>query len=145
MSAEFLPTLNACLNSASALLLVAGRVAISRGNRERHKRCMIGAVGLSVLFLVSYVTYHSLHGSTPFTGQGTARTVYFVILISHTILATLIVPMVIITLRRGLAARFALHAAIARWTFPVWLYVSLTGVIVYLMLYHWYPGAGVSL
>lgn len=133
---EYLPTLNAILNSSSAVLLILGRVAIHRGERERHKRCMIGAVGVSIAFLASYLTYHALHGSTPFTGQGPIRSVYFAILISHTILATAIVPMVLITLRRGLAARFALHAKIARWTFPVWLYVSVTGVVVYLMLYH---------
>lgn len=138
MSAEDLPTLNACLNTTSAVLLVIGRIAISRGNRGLHKRLMIGAVSVSILFLISYLTYHAMHGSTPFTGQGTVRTVYFAILLSHTVLAAAIVPMVIITLRRGLAAKFALHAAIARWTFPVWLYVSVTGVLVYLMLYRWY-------
>jgi uncharacterized membrane protein YozB (DUF420 family) len=132
---ENLPTLNAILNSTSALLLIAGRVFISNGNREAHKRCMIGAVSVSVLFLMSYLTYHYFHGSTPFTGQGFVRTVYFTILISHTILATAIVPLVIITLRRGLAAKYTLHAKIARWTFPLWIYVSVTGVIVYLMLY----------
>ena len=135
---EYLPTLNAVLNSTSAILLIAGRLAIRRGDRTLHKRCMIGAVSVSVLFLCSYLTFHAIHGSTRFTGTGAARTVYFTILISHTILAALIVPMVIVTLRRGLAAKYALHRAIARWTFPVWLYVSVTGVIVYFMLYHWF-------
>lgn len=135
---EYLPTLNACLNSTSAILLLTGRFAITRGDRTLHKRSMIGAVTVSVLFLISYLTYHAIHGSTAFTGTGVSRTVYFTILISHTILAAAIVPMVIVTLRRGLAANYALHRKIARWTFPVWLYVSVTGVIVYFMLYHWY-------
>ena len=99
---------------------------------------MIGAVSVSVLFLVSYLSYHAVHGSTAFTGTGMMRTVYFAILISHTILAAAIVPMVIITLRRGITAKFTLHKALARWTFPAWLYVSVTGVVVYFMLYHWY-------
>ena len=135
---EALPTLNACLNSTSALLLLLGRYAIARGDRRLHKRSMIGAVTVSVLFLVSYLTYHAIHGSTAFTGTGAVRSVYFAILISHTILAATIVPMVIITLRRGLAEKYPIHKKIARWTFPIWLYVSVTGVIVYFMLYHWY-------
>ncbi len=134
---EYLPTLNAVLNSTSAVLLVAGRFAIRRGDRELHRRLMLSALGVSVAFLVSYLVYHSLHGSTPFQGQGPIRTVYFAILLTHTVLAALIVPMVIVTVRRGLLARYALHRAIARWTFPAWLYVSVTGVLVYLMLYHW--------
>jgi uncharacterized membrane protein YozB (DUF420 family) len=134
---EYLPTLNALLNSTSALLLLAGRFAIARGDRRAHKRAMIGAVSVSVAFLASYLVYHAIHGSTPFTGQGAVRTLYFMILISHTILAAAVVPLVFLTLRRGLAARYDLHKKIARWTFPVWLYVSVTGVIVYLMLYHW--------
>ena len=135
---EYLPTLNACLNSASAVFLLLGRFAIARGDRTLHKRSMISAVTVSVLFLISYLTFHAIHGSTRFTGMGPVRTLYFTILTTHTILAAAIVPMVIVTLRRGLAAKFALHTAIARWTFPIWLYVSVTGVIVYFMLYHWY-------
>ena len=135
---EQLPTLNAILNSTSAILLITGRIFIGRGNRDAHKRCMIGAFSVSILFLISYLTYHYFHGSTAFMGQGWIRPMYFTILISHTILATVIVPLVIITLRRGLASKFTLHAKIARWTFPLWLYVSITGVMVYLMLYHFY-------
>jgi uncharacterized membrane protein YozB (DUF420 family) len=134
---DALPTLNACLNATSAVLLVLGRLAIARGDRAAHKRFMISTMGVSVAFLVSYLVFHALRGSTPFTGTGTVRTVYFTILVTHSILAAAVVPMAIITLRRGLAAAYPLHRAIARWTFPVWLYVSVTGVVVYLMLYHW--------
>lgn len=136
---EALPGLNAILNSTSAVLLIAGRIFIARGRRSAHRACMIGAVSVSVLFLVSYVTYHSLHGSTRFLGEGWIRTVYFAILGTHTVLAALIVPLVLITLRRGLKEDFLRHRKIARWTFPLWLYVSVTGVIVYLMLYQLYP------
>jgi uncharacterized membrane protein YozB (DUF420 family) len=134
---DLLPTINACLNATSAILLLSGRLAIARGDRAAHKRFMISTMAVSVAFLVSYLTYHALRGSTPFTGTGAVRTLYFAILVSHSILAAAVVPMAIITLRRGLAAKYPLHRAIARWTFPVWLYVSVTGVVVYLMLYHW--------
>src|SRR5689334_4827820 len=124
------------LNSTSAVLLLAGRRAIRHGNRALHKRIMISAFTVSVLFLISYLTYHAFHLTTRFQGEGWIRPVYFTLLTSHTICAAAIVPLVIITLRRGLAERFPAHRAIARWTYPLWLYVSVTGVLVYMMLYH---------
>lgn len=136
---DFLPTLNALLNSTSAVLLITGRQFIKQGNKQAHKKCMLGTFTVSILFLISYLTYHSFHGSTRFTGEGWIRPVYFIILTSHTILATVIVPMAIITLRKGLKDQFEKHRKIARWTYPIWLYVSVTGVIIYLMLYHFFP------
>ena len=130
-----LPTLNAILNALSAILLVNGYRFIRQRRITAHKRCMISAVVTSSLFLVSYLTYHIQIGSKPFTGEGPIRTVYFSILISHTSLAITIVPLVLITLRRALRANFERHARIARRTLPLWLYVSVTGVIVYWMLY----------
>ena len=138
---EFLPTLNAILNGSSAVLLIAGHSAIKRGDRRMHKNFMIGAFSVSILFLISYLTYHYLHGSTKFTGEGWTRIVYFTILVSHTILATAIVPLVVITLRRGLRDHIEKHVKIARWTYPIWLYVSVTGVIIYLMLYQLFPAS----
>lgn len=135
-SYSFLPTLNALLNGTSALLLLAGYYRIRRGNREGHRRFMIAGLIVSSLFLVSYLTYHAHAGSVRFHGQGWIRPVYFAILLSHTLLAAVIVPLVLITLVRALRDDFGRHRAIARWTFPIWLYVSVTGVIVYLMLYH---------
>jgi uncharacterized membrane protein YozB (DUF420 family) len=131
------PKINATLNGCSAVLLVIGRVLIARAQRAAHRAVMFTALGTSTLFLVSYVYYHWPHhgGIVYFRGTGWSRPVYFTILISHTILATIIVPMVIITLNRALRGRFDRHRAIARWTFPLWLYVSVTGVVVYLMLY----------
>jgi uncharacterized membrane protein YozB (DUF420 family) len=129
------PKINAVLNGCSALLLVTGRVLIARGQRAAHRAVMLTALGTSALFLVSYLYYHAHVGSVDFRGTGWSRPVYFAILISHTILAAAIVPMVIITLGRALRGRFDSHRAIARWTFPLWLYVSVTGVVVYLMLY----------
>jgi len=141
MSISFLPTLNAMLNATTGILIVCGFVLIKRGRVIAHRACMIGAVTTSSLFLISYVVYHVGFGKgvTRFAGVGPVRTVYLSILISHTILAVVIVPLVIVTLRRGLKANFQMHRKIARWTFPLWLYVSVTGVIVYLMLYHLYP------
>ncbi len=136
---DFLPTLNAFLNSTSFVLLVIGRRFIKKGNRHAHKKCMISAVLTSVLFLISYLTYHYYHGATRFAGEGWIRPVYFTILTSHTILAAAIVPLVIITLRRGLQEIFDKHKRIARWTYPLWLYVSVTGVVIYIILYHLYP------
>ncbi|HXY23408.1 MAG TPA: DUF420 domain-containing protein [Candidatus Acidoferrum sp.] len=130
------PALNACLNGLSAILLAGGYAAIRSGKRDVHKGLMIGAVSASTLFLISYVTYHLRAGKVVlFSGQGWIRPVYFTILISHTILAIVIVPMIIITLRRALLERFDKHRIIARWTLPLWFYVSVTGVIVYLMVY----------
>jgi uncharacterized membrane protein YozB (DUF420 family) len=134
-----LPHLNAILNATSGLLLVTGYLFIRRRNVKAHRNCLIAALFTSTIFLASYLTYHYYHGSTRFTGQGLARPVYFTILISHTILATAIVPFVGVTLYRAARGQFAKHMRIARWTFPMWLYVSVTGVVVYLMLYRIYP------
>lgn len=130
-----LPGVNATLNTASALLLAAGYFFIRRGNVAAHHRCMLAALVTSALFLTSYLVYHYNVGSVAFTGQGWIRTVYFTILISHTILAAAIVPLVLVTLTRALRARFDAHRQIARWTLPLWFYVSVTGVVVYWMLY----------
>ena len=137
---SFLPHLNALLNSTSAVLLVTGFVLIRRQRVRAHRNCQVSAVVTSTLFLASYLTYHYYHGATRFAGQGMARPIYFVILISHTILAIVIVPLVLVTLFRATRGDFERHRKIARWTLPVWLYVSVTGVIVYLMLYRIYPG-----
>jgi uncharacterized membrane protein YozB (DUF420 family) len=134
-----LPHLNACLNASSFLLLVSGYYFIRHGRVTAHRNCQLAALTASILFLISYVTYHQHHGTTRFTGQGIARPIYFTILTSHTILAAVIVPLVIITLRRAFRGDFMRHRAIARWTLPIWLYVSVTGVLVYVMLYHLYP------
>jgi putative membrane protein len=139
MSISDLPTLNAILNSISAALLAIGFLFIRRKNIKAHRACMIGAFATSTLFLISYLIYHYNHGATNFSGQGIARLVYFTILITHTILAAAIVPMVFITFSRAIRERFDRHRRIARWTLPLWLYVSVTGVFVYLMLYHLYP------
>ena len=130
-----LPTLNAVLNALSAILLVGGYVSIRRRKIETHKRFMLAAFGTSCMFLVSYLTYHFQIGSKRFEGQGVIRPVYFSILISHTILAAAIVPLVIMTLFHAFRSRFERHKAIARVTLPIWLYVSVTGVVVYWMLY----------
>ncbi len=135
ISVSELPAVNATLNGLSGLLLVTGYVAI-RGRRIRlHRTLMLCAVGTSVLFLISYLVYHYQAGTTRFTGQGWVRSVYFAILISHTVLAAAIVPLVLVTLYRALRGDFTRHRTIARWTFPLWLYVSVTGILVYLMLY----------
>ena len=126
-----LPHLNAILNATSGLLLVTGYLFIKRRKINAHRNCLIAALVTSTIFLVSYLTYHYHHGSTRFTGQGLARPIYFTILISHTILATAIVPFVGVTLYRAARGQFARHMRIARWTFPMWLYVSVTGVVVY--------------
>lgn len=130
-----LPGLNAFLNSASALLLAAGWLFIRSGNVAAHRRCMLSALATSTLFLTSYLIYHYHVGSVPFTGQGWTRRLYFAILISHTSLAVTIVPLALVTLTRALKENFLAHRKIARWTLPLWLYVSVTGVIVYGMLY----------
>jgi uncharacterized membrane protein YozB (DUF420 family) len=135
MSVTDLPALNASLNAISTLLLVTGYVFIRRGDRRKHKACMIAALTTSAMFLTSYVIYHAQVGSVPFKGTGWIRTIYFAVLIPHVILAAAIVPPVLITASRGLSAKYDKHRRIARWTLPLWLYVSVTGVIVYLMLY----------
>jgi uncharacterized membrane protein YozB (DUF420 family) len=129
------PVINATLNGTSGVLLLIGRSLIKHGRMAAHRAVMITALISSSLFLTSYLYYHYHVGSVRFQGHGWWRPLYFTILISHTILAIVIVPMVIITLSRALRQRFDRHRAIARWTFPLWLYVSVTGVIVYLMLY----------
>lgn len=138
LSISDLPALNATLNGLSAVLLTAGYLFIRQGRQVAHQRCMIGALAVSGLFLVSYVIYHLNAGSRPFPGYGPIRPVYFAILISHVILAAAIVPMALVTARWGLRARFDRHVRIARWTLPLWLYVSATGVVIYLMLYQLY-------
>jgi putative membrane protein len=130
-----LPTLNAVLNGTSAVLLTAGFVAIRRRHVRVHRACMVAAFVTSVVFLVSYVTYHVQVGTTRFPGQGWIRPVYFTILGTHTVLAALIPPLAVTTLVLALRARFTRHARLARWTLPAWLYVSVTGVVIYLMLY----------
>lgn len=138
MGISDLPLLNASLNATSAVLLTTGYILIKRGNVRRHKAMMISACVVSTLFLTSYVIYHANAGSKPFAGRGPIRFVYFAILLTHVLLAAAIVPLVLVTLARGLRARFDAHVRIARWTFPIWLYVSVTGVLVYLMLYRLY-------
>ena len=130
------PVINATLNGTSAVLLVTAHRMIKRGRMVAHRALMLTAVGTSTLFLASYLYYHAHVGSVKFQGQGWSRKLYFTILISHTILAAAIVPLVIITLTRALRERFDRHRAIARWTYPLWLYVSITGVVIYFMLYH---------
>ena len=133
-----LPLLNAFLNSLSAVLLCSGYIAIRCRCVLLHKTCMLTACFTSALFLISYLTYHYHVGSKPFTGQGSIRLVYFTILISHTILAAVIVPLVLLTLTRAWKAQWIRHQRLARWTLPLWLYVSVTGVVIYLMLYQFY-------
>jgi uncharacterized membrane protein YozB (DUF420 family) len=136
MDFSIFPVVNATLNGLSALLILTGREFIRRKHIRAHAACMVTAVACSVVFLISYLYYHFNVGSVSFKGQGFIRPVYFTILISHTILAVTLVPLVVVTLSRAVKKNFDQHKAIARWTYPVWLYVSVTGVIVYLMLYH---------
>jgi uncharacterized membrane protein YozB (DUF420 family) len=137
-----LPHVNATLNAISAGFLVAGFAFIRRKQPAAHAVCMIAAVVVSVLFLASYVYYHYQVGSTPFTGTGPVRPVYFAVLLSHTLLAMLVALWLVpLTLYRAARRQFDRHKRVARWTWPVWLYVSATGVLIYLMLYHWYADA----
>lgn len=135
MSAADLPTVNASLNALAAILLILGYILIRQGRREAHRKAMLAAFATSVAFLICYLVYHFQVGSVRFQKTGLVRTVYFAILISHTILAAAVPPLAIVTLSRALKARFPAHRAIARWTLPIWLYVSVTGVVVYWMLY----------
>jgi uncharacterized membrane protein YozB (DUF420 family) len=130
-----LPAVNASLNALSGVLLVAGYLLIRARRIEQHRRCMIAAFAASSLFLVCYVVYHAQVGSVRFTRQGFVRPLYYSILITHVTLAVVVVPLAIVTLSRGLHARYQRHRAIARWTLPIWLYVSVTGVLVYVLLY----------
>jgi uncharacterized membrane protein YozB (DUF420 family) len=135
MSISDLPTLNAILNSISATFLAAGYVFIRQKNIGAHRSCMLSAFVTSTLFLISYLVYHYHHGTTAFQGRGIARAVYFTVLSTHTVLAAAIVPLILVTFNRALRERFDRHRRIARWTLPLWFYVSVTGVVVYLMLY----------
>ena len=130
-----LPAVNASLNALSGVFLLVGYVLIRRRRIAAHRNAMLAAFTTSTLFLISYLFYHWHAGSRPFTGHGAIRYVYFAVLISHIILAAAILPMAIMTLSRGLRGRYVEHKRIARWTFPAWMYVSVTGVIVYVMLY----------
>ena len=138
MAVSDLPALNATLNGISALLLVYGYVLIRRRQYERHRRVMLAAFTVSGLFLLSYVVYHANAGSRPFPGTGLIRGIYFAILITHVVLAAAILPLALVTTARGLRSQFDRHVRIARWTLPIWLYVSVTGVVIYLMLYQLY-------
>lgn len=137
-----LPSVNAFLNGLSAILLVAGYRAVRNRRIVLHQTCMLTALGVSVLFLASYLYYHfrvKAGQPTPFSGQGWARPLYFTILLTHTVLAAVAAPLALVTAYLGLRGRLARHVRIARWTLPIWLYVSVTGVVVYWMLYHLYP------
>ena len=138
MTVSDLPALNATLNATCFVLLSIGYILIRRGRVAQHRAVMIAAVCTSVVFLVSYLTYHAQIGSKHFEGQGPVRYVYFTILLTHTVLAAAIVPLVLVTLSRGLKRQDARHRALGRWTLPIWMYVSITGVIVYFMLYRLY-------
>ena len=142
---QIFPHVNAALNATSGVLLLCGFIFIMRAKVHEHRLCMLSASIVSALFLISYISYHSLRtyylglGPTKFMGEGIVRPIYFTILTSHTILAALVTPFVLVTLWRGLKGRYDKHRRLARLVFPVWLYVSVTGVVVYLMLYHLYP------
>ena len=144
MTVSDLPLLNATLNSVCTVILVAGFVFIKKGRKKAHIACMIAALTVSAAFLVSYLTYHYHAGSVKFTAEGWVRPVYFTILISHIILAALLAPLVIVTVIPAARGRFDRHGRIARWTWPIWMYVSVTGVLVYLFLYQWFPPASLS-
>ena len=135
MSVHDLPAVNASLNALSGLLLLVGYALIKGGRRDQHRAVMITAFASSALFLICYLVYHAQVGSVPFTRQGFVRPLYFTILITHVVLAVVVLPMIILTMTRGLKGRFREHRKIARWTFPVWMYVSVTGVLVYVLLY----------
>lgn len=135
MTIQDLPAVNATLNGLAALFLTAGYLLIRAGRQRAHERCMLAALATSTVFLICYVVYHANVGSRPFGGQGAVRLVYFSILVTHVVLAALIVPLALVTANRGLRNRLDAHVRIARWTLPIWLYVSVTGVVIYLMLY----------
>lgn len=141
MTVQDLPALNACLNSAAFVLLVCGWISIRRKRVALHRSLMIAALAVSSAFLVSYLTYHGMAEPRRFGGQGTVRIVYFTILLTHTVLAVAIVPMALTTFWKGMKRRHPSHERWARWTLPLWLYVSVTGVVIYLFLYQIYPAA----
>lgn len=135
MTVHDLPAVNASLNALSGILLLTGYVMIRTRRIQQHRRCMIAAFITSSVFLACYVVYHAQVGSVPFTRQGLVRPIYFTILITHVTLAVAVVPLALVTLSRGLKGRYPQHVQVARWTFPIWLYVSVTGVLVYVLLY----------
>ena len=139
MDFSTLPHINAGLNATSAALLASGYYFIRRRRVTAHLRCMVAALVVSLVFLASYLVYHFNHGSTRFAGKGTIRPVYFTILLTHTVLAVVIVPLVVLTVARAWRGQFDRHSRVARWTLPLWAYVSVTGVLVYLLLYQLYP------
>lgn len=140
MTITDLPILNASLNAMSTVFLALGYVFIRLQRRTAHRNCMIAAFTTSTVFLACYLTYHlSVKAVTKFQGQGIVRPIYFFILITHVILAMVIVPLILVTLNRALKQRWEFHKKMARWTWPLWIYVSVTGVIVYMMLYRWFP------
>ena len=134
-----MPVVNASLNALSGLLLLTAYILIRQKRIQAHKRFMLAACTTSILFLICYLTYHYLGGMTRFAGTGWSRIVYFSILTSHTILAVIIVPLAVLSVLNGLRMRVPQHRRVARWTFPLWMYVSVTGVLVYFFLYHWFP------
>jgi uncharacterized membrane protein YozB (DUF420 family) len=138
---SILPAINALLNATSAALMMTGHRFMHKGRIAAHRACMIAAVCSSALFMISYVYYHAHAGVIRFRGSGWVRPLYFSILTSHTILAIVVVPMVLVTLTLGLRSNFERHRPIARWTYPVWLYVCVTGVLIYFMVYHWFAPA----
>jgi uncharacterized membrane protein YozB (DUF420 family) len=140
MSTADLPAVNATLNALAAVFLVLGLRAIKKGERERHKKLMLGALASSAVFLACYLVYHALHGSTPFQREGAVRYVYFFILITHVVLAVVNLPLIIMTVWRAWKEEFGRHRKIAKLTWAMWMYVSVTGVVVYLMLYQIFPG-----
>jgi uncharacterized membrane protein YozB (DUF420 family) len=139
MTLQDLPAINAALNTASTLLLLAGFYFIRGSNRTAHRNCMVAAVTTSTVFLAGYLVYHAHAGRTVFREPAWFRPIYLAVLLSHTILAAFIVPLVIATLHQAICGRFERHRAIARWTWPVWLYVSVTGVLIYALLYRIFP------
>ncbi|MCC7374968.1 MAG: DUF420 domain-containing protein [Verrucomicrobiales bacterium] len=143
MSVSDMPGLNAALNGAATVLLTLGFIFIRRGQREAHKRCMLGALMVSSVFLVSYVTHKILVRGvhTKLGAEGVIKVLYYLMLFSHILLAAAIVPLALMTMTRALRERFDAHRRLARWTWPLWMYVSVTGVLIYFMLYHWFPAA----
>lgn len=139
MSLTDLPAINACLNGTSTVLLAFGYYFIKQKRQIAHRNCMVGALATSTLFLISYVIYHSYAGRTVFRDPAWFRPIYLVILLTHTVLAVAIVPMVLMTVVRAFRERFEAHRAIARWTWPIWMYVSVTGVLIYFLLYQLFP------
>jgi putative membrane protein len=140
MTISDLPAVNASLNALSTVFLTLGYIFIKQRKQNAHRNCMVAALITSTIFLASYLTYHfAVKAVTKFQGQGIVRPIYFLILITHVILAVVIVPLILVTLNRALKQRWELHKKISRWTWPLWMYVSVTGVVVYMMLYQWFP------